>query len=234
MNNSIVMSDVDIQKNGEFVVSEDNKVVSYKRKPVYSFFKRLFDITVSFISLIILSPLFLIVAVLVSLSDGKGKPFFVQKRCGKNGKLFNVYKFRTMCVDAEEKKESLKSLNEMDGPAFKIQDDPRITKIGKILRATNIDELPQILNILKGDMSFVGPRPPLPDEVDQYNEIDKQRLLVTPGLTCYWQVSLNRNDIPFSEWMALDRKYIEDRSMLVDIKLIFKTVYVVLRHHDGR
>ena len=154
--------------------------------------------------------------------------------CGKNGKIFNVYKFRTMCVDAEAKKASLEALNEMDGPVFKIQDDPRITKVGKVLRATNIDELPQLLNILKGDMSFVGPRPPLPNEVAQYTPVDRQRLLVVPGLTCYWQVSLNRNDISFKEWMAMDRQYILDRSALLDLKLIFKTAYVVIRHHDGR
>ena len=154
--------------------------------------------------------------------------------CGKNEKLFNLYKFRTMCPDAEEQKELLMGLNEADGPAFKIKDDPRITKIGKFLRKTNIDELPQMLNILKGDMSFVGPRPPLPEEVAQYSETDKQRLLVKPGLTCYWQAERNRNDISFEQWMKLDRKYIEDRSLWVDLKLIFKTVAVVLVHRDGR
>ena len=211
-----------------------NDMIDFKEKPVYDIVKRLFDFFASLVALILLSPLFIIVSIVVAVSDGKGKPFFVQKRCGKNGKIFNVYKFRTMCVDAEEKKASLEALNEMDGPVFKIQDDPRITKVGKVLRATNIDELPQLLNILKGDMSFVGPRPPLPDEVAQYSEVDRQRLLVVPGLTCYWQVRLNRNDISFSDWMAMDRQYIVDRSAWLDLKLIFKTAYVVIRHHDGR
>ncbi len=208
--------------------------MKYKRKHFYSFVKRLFDIVVSFTFIILFFWLYLIVALLVSVSDGKGSPFFVQARCGKNEKLFNLYKFRTMCPDAEEQKELLMGLNEADGPAFKIKDDPRITKIGKFLRKTNIDELPQMLNILKGDMSFVGPRPPLPEEVAQYSETDKQRLLVKPGLTCYWQAERNRNDISFEQWMKLDRKYIEDRSLWVDLKLIFKTVAVVLVHRDGR
>ena len=208
--------------------------MQYKRKPFYSFVKRLFDIVVSFTFIVLFFWLYLIVALLVAVSDGKGHPFFVQARCGKDEKLFNLYKFRTMCPDAEEQKESLMDLNEADGPAFKIKDDPRITKMGKFLRKTNIDELPQMLNILKGDMSFVGPRPPLPDEVAQYGETDKLRLLVKPGLTCYWQAERNRNDISFEQWMELDRKYIQDRSLWVDLKLIFKTVAVILIHRDGR
>ncbi len=208
--------------------------MQYKRKPFYSFVKRLFDIVVSFTFIVLFFWLYLIVALLVAVSDGKGHPFFVQARCGKDEKLFNLYKFRTMCPDAEEQKESLMDLNEADGPAFKIKDDPRITKMGKFLRKTNIDELPQMLNILKGDMSFVGPRPPLPDEVAQYSETDKLRLLVKPGLTCYWQAERNRNDISFEQWMELDRKYIQDRSLWVDLKLIFKTVAVILIHRDGR
>lgn len=220
-------------ENNLYNYGGDQKFV-YHRKPLYSIVKRFFDIVLSLFAIIVLSPLLLIVMILISVGDGKGQPVFVQKRCGKNGKLFNVYKFRTMCVDAEEKKESLRELNEMDGPAFKIQNDPRITKIGKVLRATNIDELPQLFNILMGDMSIVGPRPPLPDEVVQYSQSDKLRLLVTPGLTCYWQASLNRNDISFEDWMELDRKYITERSIWVDFKLICKTAYVILRHHDGR
>lgn len=217
----------------EYNLKESNSV-KYQRKPVYRFFKRIFDFVVSFISLIVLSPLFLIVMLAVSICDSGGKPIFVQERCGENGKVFKLYKFRTMCIDAESKKRDLMSQNEMDGPVFKIKDDPRITKIGKILRATNIDELPQLLNILKGEMSFVGPRPALPCEVEQYSAADKERLLVPPGLTCYWQVSRNRNDLSFSDWMELDRKYIKDRNFLLDIILIFKTVGVVILHHDGR
>ena len=206
----------------------------FVNKPVYCAVKRFFDILLSLFTIIALSPVFLAAVVLVSLWDGEGKPVFVQKRCGKNGKIFKLYKFRTMCVDAEKKKDSLLGLNEMDGPVFKIRNDPRITKIGKFLRATNIDELPQLFNILKGDMSIVGPRPALPNEVRQYDEEDRLRLLVTPGLTCYWQVSPDRNDISFKEWMELDRKYISERCIWLDIKLTLKTAYSVIFRHDGR
>ncbi len=211
-----------------------NQNFVYEKKTVYSIIKRLFDIFCSLLAMVILSPLFLVVAFLISVWDGKGNPIFVQNRCGKNGRIFRLYKFRTMCVDAEEMKGSLLKQNEMDGPVFKIKNDPRITKIGKFLRATNIDELPQLFNILKGDMSIVGPRPPLPDEVKQYDSTDRLRLLVTPGLTCYWQASPDRNDMSFKDWMELDRKYITERSIAVDIKLIVKTAYSVICHHDGR
>ena len=208
--------------------------MNFKRKPFYDFVKRLFDIVFSFLFLLIFLVFYLLVAVVVAVSDKQGKPFFIQERVGKNGRTFRLYKFRTMCVDAEMKKKELEDLNEADGPVFKIKDDPRITRVGKFLRKTNIDELPQMLNILKGDMSFVGPRPPLPAEVEKYREEDKLRLKVKPGLTCYWQARPNRNDISFDEWMELDRKYIEDRSLWTDIKIIFKTAGVILSHMDGR
>lgn len=208
--------------------------MEFKKKPVFDFIKRLFDFFVSLIFLLLFWWFYVIIAILVSVDDGKGHPFFVQERVGRNGKLFKLYKFRTMCLDAEEKKDELMDLNEADGPVFKIKDDPRITKIGKFLRATNIDELPQFINILLGSMSFVGPRPALPKEVAQYSDTDRQRLLVKPGLTCYWQASRNRNDISFEQWMEMDRKYIEDRSLWVDLKLLFLTVAVVIRHRDGR
>ncbi len=205
-----------------------------RKKPFYSFVKRLFDFIVSLLFVIVFSPFFLVIMLIISLSDMKGKPIFVQDRVGKNGKIFKLYKFRTMCIDAEDQKASLREQNEADGPAFKIKDDPRITKIGGFLRKTNIDELPQMINILIGNMSFVGPRPTIPEEVAQYSETDKLRQLVTPGLTCYWQASKNRNDIPFDEWMALDRKYIEDRGFLLDLKLIFRTIAAVFKDRDGR
>ncbi len=208
--------------------------MNFKEKPFYNFLKRLFDIVFSFLFLLVFFIFYVIVAVIVAVSDKQGKPFFVQERVGKNGRIFKLYKFRTMCTDAEEKKKSLEGLNEADGPVFKIKDDPRITKVGKVLRKTNIDELPQMLNILKGDMSFVGPRPPLPDEVEQYREEDKIRLAVKPGLTCYWQSRPNRNDISFDEWMELDRKYIEDRGIWTDIRIIFRTACVILKNRDGR
>lgn len=201
----------------------------FNEKPMYAFIKRLVDIVISALFLIVLSPVFLIIIILISLDDKKGQPIFSQMRCGKNGKQFRMYKFRTMCVDAEEKLKHLQEENEMDGPVFKIKDDPRITRIGKFLRATSIDEFPQLINILIGDMSFVGPRPALPSEVAEYSERDKFRLRVIPGLTCYWQIMPNRNSTTFDEWMELDRKYILERNLLLDLKLVFKTFVVVLK-----
>lgn len=214
------------------VKSSSDFKFEFKKKKVYSFIKRLFDIIVSLIMVIVLSPLFLIVMVAIILDDKNGNPIFTQVRCGKNGKLFKLYKFRTMRPDAEACLAELQSQNEMDGPVFKIRNDPRITKVGKFLRSTNIDELPQLVNILKGDMSFVGPRPPLPNEVAQYDEEDKLRLLVVPGLTCYWQVQKNRNDTSFKDWMKLDRNYIVERSLFIDIKLMFKTFLMIFKR-DG-
>lgn len=204
----------------------------FKKNKAYSFVKRLFDFLVSLIMIVVLSPVFLIVMIVIALGDRKGKPIFTQLRCGKNGKTFKLYKFRTMRPDAEACLAELQSQNEMDGPVFKIRNDPRITKVGKFLRSTNIDELPQLVNILKGDMSFVGPRPPLPKEVEQYDDEDKLRLLVVPGLTCYWQVQKNRNDTSFKDWMQLDRDYITERSIFVDIKLMFKTFLMIFKR-DG-
>lgn len=201
----------------------------YKSKPVYSFFKRLFDFFVSLLCIIILSIPFAIIMLAIRIDDNEASPIFVQQRIGKNGKTFKIYKFRTMCANAEQKLAELQSRNEMDGPVFKIKKDPRITKVGAFLRATNIDELPQIFNIFLGQMSFVGPRPALPKEVEQYRDSDKLRLLVTPGLTCYWQATKNRNDISFDEWMEMDRRYIMERSVWVDIKLIFKTFFFLFK-----
>ncbi|WP_330408606.1 sugar transferase [Romboutsia weinsteinii] len=192
----------------------------------YLFMKRVLDIVGSFIGLILLSPVLLIVAILIKLEDPKGKVFFAQERNGQYPKTFNMYKFRSMVHNAEELLEQLQGQNEMDGPVFKIKEDPRITKIGKFIRKTSIDELPQLINILKGEMSIVGPRPPIPREVEQYSEYEMQRLLVKPGLTCYWQVG-GRNDVGFDEWVELDIKYIEERNLWIDIKLILKTVFVL-------
>ncbi len=210
-------------------VSDKSIQDDFKEKPVYAFVKRFFDIIISAVSLIVLSPIFLVIIIMISLDDKKGQPVFSQMRCGKNGRQFRMYKFRTMCIDAEDQLKNLQSENEMDGPVFKIKDDPRITRIGKFLRATSIDELPQLVNVLIGDMSFVGPRPALPSEVAEYSERDRYRLKVTPGLTCYWQILPNRNSTTFDEWMELDRKYISDRNTLLDFKLIFKTIIVVLK-----
>lgn len=205
---------------------------TYEDKPFFDFFKRTFDICCSLLAIIILLPFFIIVSIVIMISDRNLKPFFVQKRCGKNGKTFSFIKFRSMCVDAEQQLDSLQKQNEMDGPVFKITEDPRITKVGKVLRSTGLDELPQLFNIFTGTMSFVGPRPALPSEVEQYSETDRLRLLVKPGLTCYWQIQPNRNTVSFAKWMELDRKYIVERSLLLDIKLIFKTAFTII-HRDG-
>ena len=189
---------------------------------IYLFLKRLIDIMGSMIGLLLASPIMLIIAILIKLEDPKGPIFFSQVRNGEYPKTFKMYKFRSMYVDAEERLGELMNLNEQSGPVFKIKDDPRITKVGKIIRKTSLDELPQLFNVLRGDMSLVGPRPALPREVEQYNLYQKQRLLVKPGLTCIWQVS-GRNSIGFDEWVELDIEYIKTRNLFLDIKLILMT-----------
>lgn len=200
--------------------------ISVRPKPTYEFFKRIFDILSSLVAMIILSPIIIAVGIAVFLQDFHN-PFFTQVRKTKDGKEFKMYKFRSMCVDAEEKLVELKEQNEVDGPAFKMEDDPRVTKFGKFIRKTSIDELPQLLNIFLGSMSVVGPRPPLPSEVEEYTPYQMQRLCIKGGLTCYWQCS-GRSNVGFDEWMDMDVQYIVERSMLTDIKIIFKTFKAVL------
>ena len=204
---------------------EDERIQP-KEGPIYLFFKRAMDIIGSLCGIILLSPLLIIVALAIKIEDPKGSIFFSQQRCGKDNKLFPMYKFRSMVSNAEELLEELMEHNEMDGPVFKIKDDPRITRVGKFIRKTSIDELPQLFNIFMGHMSIVGPRPAIPHEVAEYSHYHKQRLLVKPGLTCIWQVS-GRNSIGFDEWMDMDLEYITTRSLWMDIKLIFKTVGVL-------
>ena len=196
-----------------------------KKTRLYLVSKRITDIVLAMMGLIILSPVLLIVAIAIKI-DSKGPIIFRQNRIGKNEKKFGMYKFRSMVVNAEELKENLEEQNEMSGPMFKIKYDPRVTKVGKFIRKTSIDELPQLWNVLKGDMSLVGPRPSLPKEVEQFDNWMFKRLSVRPGLTCYWQVS-GRNNIDFEDWMKLDIKYVEERNFWIDIKLIFKTVFVL-------
>ena len=191
----------------------------------YEIFKRGIDIIGAGSGLLLLSPVIAIVACAVKFTS-KGPIFFSQKRVGKNGKIFDMYKFRSMVVNAEELKEKLAHQNEMSGPMFKMKDDPRVTKVGKFIRKTSLDELPQLWNVLKGDMSLVGPRPSLPKEVKQFEKWMYKRLTVKPGLTCYWQVS-GRNNIDFEDWMKLDISYVDDRNLWIDIKLIFKTILVL-------
>ena len=210
----------------EDAIAIDFSDVLVKESILYSVTKRLIDIVGSLCGIILLSPLFLIVAILIKLEDPKGKVFFAQERNGRYPKTFKMYKFRSMVHNAEDLLKDLMDRNEQTGPVFKINDDPRITKVGKVIRRTSIDELPQLFNVLKGDMSLVGPRPPIPHEVDQYNSYQMQRLAVKPGLTCIWQVS-GRNNIGFDEWVEMDIEYIKTRNLWLDIKLIFKTVGVL-------
>jgi len=193
----------------------------------YLLTKRLIDLFGAFLGLLVLLPVFIVIAIFIKLEDPKGPVFFYQTRVGKNGKEFKMYKFRSMVTDAEERLKELIQYNEVSGAMFKMKDDPRITWIGKFIRKTSIDELPQFFNVLLGDMSLVGPRPPLPREVEEYTEYDKQRLLVTPGCTGLWQVSA-RNSVGFDEMVQLDLTYISNRSIIYDIQLIFKTVGVLL------
>ena len=177
--------------------------------------------------MVLLSPVFLATAIAIKLEDG-GPVVFVQYRIGKNGIPFKMYKFRSMCLDAEKKLKELEEKNEADGPVFKIKDDPRITKVGKFIRKYSIDELMQLVNVFKGDMSVVGPRPALPNEVAEYDTYAMQRLQVKPGLSCYWQIS-GRSNLGFEEWMQLDMKYIHNMSLLTDAKIILLTVPAVLK-----
>lgn len=197
------------------------------RRYGYRFVKRSFDILFSLLVFVLFWWVFLIAAVAIRL-DSPGPAVFKQWRVGKDGKLFRMWKFRSMYEDAEERLEELRELNEKDGPVFKIKNDPRITRVGRIIRKLSIDEFPQFVNVLRGDMSIVGPRPALPREVEQYTERQRQRLLCPQGITCYWQTRRNRDDISFDEWVDLDLLYLEQRSVRADLKLIIQTVGVAL------
>lgn len=189
--------------------------------------KRFFDIVLSAVALVLLLPLFVVVAILIKATS-PGPIFFVQIRVGKYGRTFSFYKFRSMYVDAEKRKAELMAQNQSaDGVIFKMKKDPRITPIGRFIRKTSIDELPQFLNVLFGDMSLVGPRPPVPSEVSQYTLEDRKRLMVRPGLTCLWQVS-GRSDIPFKKQVSLDKEYIRSQSLWKDIVILLRTVPAIL------
>ena len=203
-----------------------------QQRSAYLHIKRAQDVVLSLVGLVVLMPILLLIALIIVIESPGESPIFIQTRVGKNGKEFRFFKFRTMYPDAESHLEQLLAKNEMNGPVFKIKDDPRITKVGKVLRRTSMDELPQLWNILKGDMSLVGPRPALPRETAQYDEEARKRLEVIPGLTCYWQIQPKRNSLSFEEWLALDMKYIRERSYLVDWKILFGTISAVL-HMEG-
>lgn len=215
--------DGQIQRNVNSV--EVQYIDKYGKSTTYYFIKRLLDILGSIVGIVLLSPIMIATAIAIKL-DSKGPIFFSQERVGQSGKLFKMHKFRSMVIDAEELLDKLKDKNEMSGPMFKIKEDPRVTKVGKFIRKTSIDELPQFFNVLKGEMSLVGPRPNLQREVSQFTDYQKTKLLAKPGITCYWQV-MGRNNIDFDGWMELDIRYIEERNTWLDIKLIVKTFFVL-------
>ncbi|ASZ33013.1 multidrug MFS transporter [Lactiplantibacillus plantarum] len=198
------------------------------RRYGYRFIKRVFDFVASLLGLIILSPLFLLIAIAIKVEDPKGAVFYSQTRLGRGEVPFKMYKFRSMVSNADELLEKLLKDNEIDGAMFKMQDDPRVTKIGRFIRKYSIDELPQLLNVLQGSMSLVGPRPPLPREVEEYSDYDKQRLAVKPGCTGLWQATV-RNSVGFDEIVKLDLTYISKRSVAFDVYILFKTVVIMFK-----
>ena len=216
-----------IISSGSQSESAEPEITIYEN-PVYLAVKRCFDIVFSLVCIIVFKIPILFVMLLIVIDSPGADPIYTQYRVGKNGRVFKFYKLRSMVPEADQMLDSLLDQNEMEGPAFKISNDPRITRVGRVIRKTCIDELPQLWNILKGDMSFVGPRPPLPREVEQYNDFQRNRLSVVPGLTCYWQIQPNRNSLTFDKWLELDLKYIEERNVKTDLMIIFKTVGAVL------
>lgn len=208
-------------------ICETSEYCEVDKKPFYSLVKRTFDICASAIAIVLLLPVFALIALAIKLNDG-GPVLYTSERVGKGGKLFKFYKFRSMCQNADEQLDDLLESNETGGTIFKMKDDPRVTKVGRFLRRTSLDELPQLFNIFKGDMSVVGPRPPLEREVEDYDEASMKRLSVPGGLTCYWQV-MGRSSIGFDKMVELDLKYIEERSILTDLKIIFLTIPCVIK-----
>lgn len=190
--------------------------------------KRFFDIFFATLILLFFLPLMVVISIVIVIDDPSAGPFYRQIRVGRHGKEFYMYKFRTMRANADKMLDKFVERNEMDGPVFKIKDDPRITRVGRYLRQLSLDELMQFFNVFKGDMTLVGPRPPLPREVKYYTDYQKLRLLVTPGITCTWQISRNRNDIPFEKWVDMDIEYIQTRTFWNDIKIMLKTPIVML------
>lgn len=198
----------------------------------YRVTKRGFDFVASLLALVILSPVFLIVAIAIKIEDPAGPVLYSQTRIGRNGRTFRMFKFRSMVVNADQKLKQLLKYNDVDGAMFKMKDDPRVTRIGHVIRKYSIDELPQLINVLRGDMALVGPRPPLEREVAHYSTHDMQRLMVTPGCTGLWQVS-GRNDVGFHEMVELDIEYIEKSSFSYDIGIIFRTVGIMIKPNQA-
>ncbi len=189
--------------------------------------KRGADIAISLMALLLLWPALFAIAIGIVLDDPSAGPLYRSTRCGKDSRPFTMYKFRSMAKDADARLAGLAPYNEMNGPAFKMRRDPRVTRFGGFLRKFCLDELPQLYNILRGEMSFVGPRPPIPTEVAQYTPAQRARLMVKPGLTCYWQIAPRRNALAFDHWLALDLQYIREQSLRLDLRLLFRTLRVV-------
>lgn len=217
----------------ELIQAEEYEIKrKFHKNRGYFALKRTIDIFGSLCGIALLSPVFVATAIAVRL-DSKGPSIFSQERVGQDGRTFKMYKFRSMVVDAESKLNNLEDKNEMDGPMFKMTFDPRVTRLGRFIRKTSIDELPQLFNVLAGDMSLVGPRPNLPKEVAKFDDYQKQKLIAKPGLTCYWQV-MGRSSVGFKEWVEMDNKYLEDRCFFVDIMLILKTVKVLFGDKNAK
>ena len=197
------------------------KVITYRKR------KRLLDIFGSLFLLVLFAPLMLVIALAIKLTS-RGPVFYTAKRVGRMGRVFDFYKFRSMYVNADSRLKDVMPSNEKDGPIFKMQNDPRMTRVGRFLRRTSMDELPQLFNVFRGDMSLVGPRPPLTHEVEKYSEYAMERLAVRPGMTCYWQI-MGRSNLSFEEWMRLDHKYLEDMSVVTDLMILLKTPIAVLK-----
>ena len=209
----------------------DKEEIAHERR-MYCMIKRAQDVALSLLALAILIVPMMILAVIICIDSPGASPLFCQRRVGLNEKEFTMLKFRTMIPHAEQKLEVLLSQNEMNGPVFKMKNDPRVTRVGRFIRRIDADELPQLWNVLVGQMSIVGPRPALPREVAQYNWYEMQRLFVKPGLTCYWQVQPRRYELPFEQWVNLDIQYILDRGFATDWKIIFRTIGSVF-HGEG-
>jgi len=203
-----------------------------QKKRVYHICKRVFDLIMSVIALVVLWPVFLVIAIAIKVDDPHGGVFYSQTRIGKDGRQFKMFKFRSMVTDADKKLKTLLKYNEIDGPMFKMKEDPRITRVGKFIRKHSLDELPQLVNVLLGDMSLVGPRPPLPREVKEYGLTDVQRLAVVPGCTGLWQIS-GRNNVSFDTMVALDLKYIREDNIWVDFVILLKTFRIIISPNDA-
>ncbi|MGL9729312.1 hypothetical protein IGI44_002689 [Enterococcus sp. DIV0756] len=219
-----------VEREGSQLIWIDKEKI--QKQKGYDFVKRLIDLFAGIVGIILISPIMLWIGYKIHKDEPGSPVIFAQKRVGRNGKLFTMYKFRSMCVDAEEKLDKLVDKNEIKGAMFKMKEDPRVTEFGKFIRRTSLDELPQLINVIKGDMSLIGPRPPLQREVAEYTQYDMQRLLVKPGCSGLWQVS-GRNEVHFDEMVNFDIEYILKRNTIYDIKLILNTIKIMIKPNSA-